>query len=86
MNTQHDPTYELREDDPAQHVAVDGDLLDVRLLPDTDTCDGDDHGDWRQFCGGAPLTPDAERAFWIRVACTVAAKRDALAAAEAVLP
>lgn len=78
----YDPTYELREDDPAQHVAVDGDLLDVRLLPDTDACDGTAGGDWRQFCGGAPMTPDAERAFWIKVACTVAAKRDA--ASEAV--
>lgn len=35
MANAFDPLYLQREDDPAQHVAVDDDLCDIRLLPDT---------------------------------------------------
>lgn len=31
----HDATYYQRESTPAQHSAVNGDLLDIRLVPDT---------------------------------------------------
>lgn len=37
---QPDPTYYLpEEDDPARFVAIDGDLLDIALLPDDDERD-----------------------------------------------
>lgn len=70
-NFQHDPLYDIPDTDPAQHVAIDGDLLNVRLAPDT--------GDWRALVDdSAPsMTAAQERAFWIRLACTLAARRDA---------
>lgn len=36
MINQPDPLYVLREDDPAQFEAIDGDLLDIRLIADED--------------------------------------------------
>lgn len=67
--TAYDCLSRLREADPARHVAVDDDLLDIRLQPEDD---------WRQFCDETPMTPAQERAFWIKTACALAAKREQL--------
>lgn len=42
--------------------------------------------DWRELCGvDVPMTPAEERAFWIKVGCDVAARRDAKRAVESEL-
>lgn len=33
---QYDPLYNLREEDPAHHIAVEGDLMNVWLVADED--------------------------------------------------
>ena len=71
MMNQHDPTYDIPDDDPARFEATDGDLLDVHLVQEPP--------DWTSYCDPdpQPMTAQQERALWIRIACAIAAKRDA---------
>lgn len=69
---QTDPTYLTdHEADPAQHVAVDDDLLDVRLAPEP--------SDWRALCDDdpPPLTHAQAMRIWARIAEAIDAKRQA---------